>query len=330
MKILFVSSGNNAHFRVVPFIKAQAESIKEHGIIVEHYPIMGKGIIGYLKNVKPLRKYIKDNDIDVVHAHYSFNGLVVLLTGLKMPIVVSFMGSDTYGDFDKNGKRIFSSYINILISKVIQPFIDQIIVKSPNLAKYIYARSKLHIIPNGVNMERFKPIERNNAINYLALNPDKRYVLFLGDTKNERKNFRLAKQAFKDAQLGDTIELLTPYPVPQDELNFYYNVADIIILTSFNEGSPNVIKEAMATNCPIVSTNVGDVAWLFDKEPGHFIAENDAEKFAVRIKAAVHFIDKYKETKGRDRILKLELDSRSVAKKIISIYSKVFLSDAES
>ena len=71
MKALFVSSGNSEHFTVSPFIRAQGESLREKGVDVSFYSIKGKGLMNYLKNVGPLRRHLRNNNCDIIHAHYS-------------------------------------------------------------------------------------------------------------------------------------------------------------------------------------------------------------------------------------------------------------------
>jgi glycosyltransferase involved in cell wall biosynthesis len=101
------------------------------------------------------------------------------------------------------------------------------------------------------------------------------------------------------------------------------NASDVLILSSLHEGSPNVIKEAMACNCPIVTTNVGDVKWVLDNTDGCYISSFDPKEYVEKIKLALEFSEKNGRTKGRDRIIELGLDSVTIAKKIINVYQKV-------
>jgi glycosyltransferase involved in cell wall biosynthesis len=89
------------------------------------------------------------------------------------------------------------------------------------------------------------------------------------------------------------------------------------------EGSPNVVKEAMACNCPVVATDVGDVGWLFEDEPGYFLTEFEAGDLAQKIRMALSFAEQKGRTRGRERIRKLGLDSQSVARRIVSVYKRV-------
>lgn len=52
------------------------------------------------------------------------------------------------------------------------------------------------------------------------------------------------------------------------------NAVDAILMTSKTEGSPQVIKEAMACNYPIVATDVSDIKYMLGGMSGHYILEN--------------------------------------------------------
>jgi len=315
MKILFVCSGNSPN-GISPIVKSQGESLKKCGIEVDYFTIVGKGIIGYLKNVKILKKIIRGKKYDLIHAHYVLCGWVTLFAAPFLDLVVSYMGSDVYGSYDKEGKMRKSRIYLIILAKILQPFAKKIIVKSKNLFNYIYMKNKTHIVPNGVNLNVFKPFEQQKSKEKLKLSRHKKYILFLGDTDNERKNFQLLYSAYKNINNGN-LELITPYPIEHNEIPLYFSACDLIALTSYNEGSPNVIKEAMACNCPIVSTDVGDVKWILGETEGCYITTFDPNDLAKKIEKALDF---GKRTKGRERIKILGLDSETIAIKTIKIY----------
>jgi glycosyltransferase involved in cell wall biosynthesis len=307
MNVLFVCSGNS-HYGIVPFIKVQGESLKKEGVLLDYFTIKGKGIINYLKNVKILSRYLKKNNYDLIHAHYGLVGLVCVLSYPRIPIVLSVMGDDAYGSFNLNGKRIKSSYFTMFLTQIALIFSKQIIVKSKNILKVIPYKNKSHIIPNGVNFEVIKPNSKSL---------EKETLLFLADPHDPRKNFRLVEQAlelFPDKK----INLLCPYPLEPNQVMNYFNKASVFILTSYNEGSPNVIKEAMACNIPIIATDVGDVREVIERTEGCFLVEFDPGDVADKLKKALAF---GKRTTGREDIRHLE--SSQVAKKIINIYEQV-------
>ena len=314
MKVLFLSSGNSKDFTITPFIKSQGESLKKNGVHLNYFLIKGKGLFGYLKNIKYLRDHLKSNKYDVIHAHYSLVGWVAVLSTIKIPIVVSFMGCDTYGDYDENGKLVLSSYFQIFLSKLLQPFVAAIIVKSKNLEEYVYKKNKLSIIPNGVNFEIFKSIEQKYAKKYLGLDLDKKYVLFLGDKNNKRKNYNLANDSMRYCNKKSS--LINPYPIEHSQIPLYLNACDCLIMTSYNEGSPNTIKEAMACSCPIVSTDIGDVKEIIGNTEGCYISQFDSKSLAEKIDLAILF---NKRTEGRSAIK--HLDENKIASKLIAVYN---------
>jgi teichuronic acid biosynthesis glycosyltransferase TuaC len=307
MKVLFVCSGNS-NYGIVPFIKRQGESIIKEGVNLEFYTIKGKGIKGYLKSIKPLAKHIKNNNYDIIHAHYGMVGLVCGLTFSGKPIVLSIMGSDAYGRLNINGKRVFSSYFEMLLTQIALLFTSSIIVKSKNIFNLVPYKKKTKILPNGVDFELFKP-NSNDLI--------KNNVLCLCNPKDSRKNFKLVQEAI--SLLNDkNINLVNPYPIKPDDFPKYLNDSSVFVLSSYNEGSPNVIKEAMACGIPIVSTNVGDVEEVINKTKGCYLVSFTPEDVASKIKIVLQL---HKRTTGRNDIK--HLDSKIVAKKIIIIYKGI-------
>jgi len=305
MKVLFVSSGNS-EFGISPIIKNQGESLKQNGIDLDYFTIKGKGIKGYLKNIAILKKYLKTHHYDIIHAHYSFSAMVASLAGAA-PLIVSFMGSDVQANiFWKLMIRLFS---NVSWCKTI--------VKSSRMKNDI-GISNVVVIPNGVDLGRFKVIEKDVAKRKIGYN-NKRHIIFVSDPDRYEKNYQLAKSSF-DLLKHDNIELDTIYNIINDLMPYYYCGADLLLLTSLWEGSPNVIKEAMACNLPIVSTDVGDVKEIIGDTEGCFICSYDPKDVAEKIKMALEF---GKRTNGRERIKKLDLDSDSIAKKIIIVYEEV-------
>jgi N-acetyl sugar amidotransferase len=307
LKILFVSSGNN--YSQCPISFNQANSIIDYddSIIIEHYRILGKGILGYLRNWYPLRKKIKHFQPDIIHSHYSFSGFLTILTLSKVPKITSLMGSDV------QLKGFWKFVLNFFSN-----FWDEIIVKSIDM-KVKCGIDRAIIIPNGVNLHQFEKIDKNEAKKKLGLNIEKNFVLFLADPSRSEKNYKLAKEAVKLCN-NKNIELLTVFNIPFNQTKYFYYAADVVLMTSKYEGSPNVIKEAMVCNKPIVSTNVGDVKLLLNAIEGCYITDDNPSAISLSIKAALTF---NKETKGKERIIELGIDSESISNKIIKLYRNI-------
>ncbi len=317
MRILFIASGNSPNYEIAPFIKSQRDSLLSQGLDIDYFPIQGKGLGGYLRNIPRLRSQLKKKRYDLIHCHYVLSGYVALLTLTKCPKVLSLMGSDAYGQYTGLNKRKVSSFFLIILTTLIQPFFQAFISKSPNIERYIYRKKISFMIPNGVDLQRISNFEQEIGQNIAAR--AKTTVLFLGDPRNPRKNLKLVRESLE--MLNDAnIELMTPFPVSHDEVIRLLLTCDVLVHPSFMEGSPNLVKEAMACNCPIVATNVGDVSWVIGDTKGCYVSSFDVSEFAHKLSNAIDYSRKHRRTNGRTRLLELELDSSDVALKIIKVY----------
>jgi teichuronic acid biosynthesis glycosyltransferase TuaC len=244
---------------------------------------------------------------------------VALLAFTGKPVIVSYMGNDAYGDVTSTGKKTFSGYLEMTVSKILELFINKIIAKSENIADYITFKKKVVIIPNGVNIEKFSFDPSRNYKKELGLSLVKKHILFIANEKDPRKNYQLLYDAF--GLLNDqNCEILNPYPVKHDDVPGYINASDVVVLTSYLEGSPNIIKEAMACNCPIVSTDVGDVRWIINGVEGCYLSYFDPGDLSGKIEKALAFNVR---TKGRQKIINMGLDQKSIALKLIEVYTEL-------
>jgi teichuronic acid biosynthesis glycosyltransferase TuaC len=310
MKVLFVSSGNSKN-GVSPIVKSQGESLHKAGIHVEYFTIVGRGISGYLKNIIPLKDKIKKGRCDLVHAHYSLSALVATLAGCR-PLVVSLMGSDM------RLAPVFRWAVQ-LSSRL---FWDALIVKSQDMLENCCLK-KAMIIPNGVDISLFKPIEREKAIEALGWDKRKKHLLFSADPSRPVKNYPLFQKAIDVLETREDAQAHTLGGIRHTDVPFFINASDVVVLTSLWEGSPNMIKEALACNRPAVATNVGDINWLFGEQSGYLLTDFNPVDVANKIKLALEFSEKYLQTSGRQRIIELGLDSGSISKRMISIYQQV-------
>ena len=304
-KVLFVSSGNNK-IGPDPIIHNQADSLSCEGLQITHFYILGKGFKGYLKNVNNLRKFIKNDNFDLIHAHYSMSAFVASLSGAN-PLIVSLMGSDVKSD------KLFKFFINFF--KLF--FWSKTIVKSKDMQSSS-GLSNLHIIPNGVDLNKFKPENQLECKKKINWDLNKKQILFAANPNRYEKNYALAKKSF-DYIHDINCELKVLDNISNDQMSIYYNAADLVLLTSRWEGSPNVIKEAMACNRPVLCTNVGDVANLFKNVSGCDLISENANEISNKIK---FYLDNFHLSDGRSEIKLLKLDSKSVSNKLIKLYSE--------
>lgn len=310
IKIVIVCSSNKTG-KPAALIDNQAISLQKEGVGIEYLLIKEKGFKGYFKSIIRLRKKLRQSDYDLIHAH----GLASLPASLafKKPLIVSVMGSELVDHpFLKPVYRFLTSC-----------FWNHVIVKSNSLLKLIGTAklSKVSILPNGVDLATFRPIDKLSARKKTGLDTDKIFVLFMADPARKSKNYPLAEEAVNILKKEHkNLELLVQYNNPKEKVPDYLNSADVVLLTSRWEGSPNIVKEAMACNRPVVATDVGDVKFLFENTPGCFITSDEAGDVALKIKEAIEYSESGPQ--GRQRIIQLGLDSESVARKLIEIYSR--------
>lgn len=312
MKILFVCSGNRTG-GVNPLIKAQGDSIGTMGHSIDYFLIKDAGITGYIKHIPLLRNYVKAHKPDIIHAHFSYSGFVAALAGEK-PLVVSLMGTDVNANFLH---RLICYPFNIL-------FWDNVIVKSKDMKAKLNIENA-HVLPNGVDTSTFRPYTREISLEKLNWDSGQIHILFAANPMRPEKNYTFAKKIVDKLQneINQKVSLHPLVNVSHDLVPYYMNAANIVLLTSLWEGSPNVIKEAMACNRPIVTTNVGDVSWLLNDEEGSFVVESDIETAFEKLKEAIEFSDEHWTTDGRNKIFKLGLDSENIADKILNLYEKI-------
>ena len=305
MKILIVASYNKDSFS--PFIVEQANVLAKQGCVVDYFGIQGKGLLGYLRNYSTLRRRIKQYQPDIVHAHYGLSGLFANLQR-KIPVVTTYHGSDI------NDKKV------VLFSRFAMDLSAWNIFVSRRICEIAQPKRKYSICPCGIDLTDLQLTGRAEARMKLGLSKEKAYVLFSGAFDNTVKNYSLAKASVEELH-DDGVELVELKGYSREEVILLMCAVDALLMTSFSEGSPQVIKEALACGCPIVSVDVGDVKERTEGVDGCFVASNyDAVELAGLLRQALSFVGK---TKGRERIVSDGLDNRKVAENLVSIYKSI-------
>ncbi len=313
MKILVLFSGNandpsdkylQDFMLTQSFIVEQVNELKKHDIEFDIFPIFGKGVSGYLKNLTRLKKTIKSTRPDCIHAHYGISGLLAVLQR-KVPVIITFHGSD----INNPKERILSSIASLFASY-------RIFVSGNLYRKIIFPPGKdFSIIPCGIDLTNFYPVEKDEARKFLHWDNVRKRILFSSSFENEVKNYSLAEKAVSSLVNIELIELKNK---TRQQVNMIINACDVVLLTSFTEGSPQVIKEAMACNCPIVATDVGDIREILGPTEGCYLTTFDPEDVASKIKMALDF---GKRTRGREVIGRF--NSETIAAGIYEVYKKV-------
>ncbi|MCJ8292490.1 MAG: glycosyltransferase [Crocinitomicaceae bacterium] len=309
MKVLIISSATNGVLSA--FVKEQMQSLQATGVDCALFLVTKKGIRGYLKHYKLMKQSIRIEQPDLIHAHYGLSGLLANLQR-RIPVITTFHGSDVN---QKKTRKI--SRIAALLSKR-SIYVTQ---KLKNLAK----DKNGIVVPCGVDLSIFTPEQMTKSKEEMNLDSSKNYALFCSSFNNKVKNSQLAIQAIAEINHRThlEIELLELKKFSREEVSKLLNSCDCLIMTSISEGSPQVIKEALATNRPIVSTDVGAVRDMIEGIEGCMIVDHEIESVIKGLESCFLYSLEYGETKGRNRVQSLNLGLNQVAQKLRSIYDEV-------
>ena len=287
MRVLIVASYNRNRF--APFIVEQADALRQAGCELAWFGVTKKGLIGYLQELPRLRRKIQECQPDVIHAHYGLSCLLANMATRRIPVVSTYHGSDINNPkvrrFSKIAMRL--SAWNIFVSK-----------RNMALAGAVDGQ-KCSLIPCGINLPLPWSELKKQRVGQLTLNqwvegvlkPGKKHVLFAGAFDNAVKDPELAKQAMNElTNEGVNADLLELKGYTRDQVNALMYACDALLMTSKTEGSPQVIKEAMACGCPIVSVDVGDVAERTEGVEGcYVVSSRNPKAIADVIKKAIAF-----------------------------------------
>lgn len=304
MRVLIVSRESPA-LGLSPFVRDQAASLARLGLAVDFLPIRGPGVGPYLRHPWLLRRRLRRDPPDVIHAYYGFSGMTALFQN-RAPLVMTFLGCD----YNTRSQRL-AARLTVCPKARRRIFMNRdMLALSGNPRKDV-------LLPFGIDLDRFRPLDKAAAKRRLGFDPTRRHVLFASHYNRPEKNPELAFRTM--AALADPgVELVEFAPgVPPEDVPWLYAACDALLLTSRREGSPQVVKEAMACNLPLASTPVGDVPWLTRDTPGCFLAEARPDALAGALRAA---LDRGASAGGRERLLALGLDLDAVARRLATVY----------
>lgn len=299
------------------FVRTQVESLRAAGVEVEPFVLDGRSRkLMYPAAVPELHRVLAaDPGIDIVHAHYGYVGLVARAQR-RAPVVVTFHGDDLLGTVDAQGRTVPSSRAVAALGKVLARRVDAVIVQNARMAEMLADAVDVRIVPCEVDLELFRPADRADACARVGLDPDRRHVLFAANPEIPVKRFPLARAAVDRLRSSEPdVELVVVHREPQVRLVDYMNACDVLVFPSFQEGSPNVVKQAMACNLPVVATDVGDVRDVLGSTAGCVIVEAEVDAVAAGLAAT---LAKPARTDGRQRVERFRPEV--VARQLIAVY----------
>jgi len=300
------------------FVRAQMESLRPLGVEFDLLFIKGReSRWNYVRAIGELRRRVQRQRYNLIHAHFGLAGLVARCQ-FNLPVVVSFMGDDVLGQPRLDGGITLTGRFYQASSFALSRRVSAVIVKSREMKSKLRLNSA-YVIPNGVDLDLFKPADTAESRQVLGLDLRKKYILFPYDRAEARKRYDLieAAAAIARSQVPE-LEVLCIHGIPRRLMPLYMNAADVLVLASLIEGSPNAVKEAMAVNLPVVAVDVGDVADLLKPAEGNYVVPRNAEGIAARM---VEVCRKGARSRSRDSISHLSMIN--VARQVVEVYKEV-------
>jgi glycosyltransferase involved in cell wall biosynthesis len=307
------------------FIEQQVEGLRRIGVDVrvELLDRRRRGMAVYARAAETVARARVAYGPDLLHVMYG--GVMaerVLARRWPLPAVVTFHGSDVFGEHLSGPVRRAVSLVGVLASWKAAHRADGVVAVSRVVADALPARldrSKVRIIPCGIDLDRFVPVHRRRACERLRWAPERFHVLFPANTGDPVKRPDLARAAVDALRArGVDAEFHPLQGVPNHDVPLWMNGADVLLLTSRHEGSPTVVKEALACNLPVVSVDVGDVRERVEGLEGCHLSDARPDALADGLAAVAA---SGQRTSGRARAA--ELSHLAVARALARFYREL-------
>ena len=262
------------------FIANQVNALKRLGDTVDVFPYRGeRNPLRYLRAFVQLGRRIAQG-YDILHAHNGQTGLLAVLS--RHPkVVVTFHGSDVNGVRNLNGKTTLTGHVLQAVSRYVAGRARKAIVVDEGMKSRLPAR-EYHTLPCGVDPELFKPRAKSECRRLLGYSQEGSMVLFAADPHAPVKRYWLAEAVVAQLSRRLPCRLVVARNVPHEKMPVYMSACDALLLTSSSEGSPTVVREALACNLPVVSVNVGDVQARISGIEGCVVCSSDDPSIIAR------------------------------------------------
>ncbi len=287
------------------FVYDEVRALRDLGVRVDVFFVNGRADrSNYVRAIPPFRRHVRARPYHLVHAHYALSGVVARAQWTR-PLVITFHGSEVAISFTAP------------LSKVLARLADGVIVTSRWVEAHLGYPADA-IIPPGVDLSLFRPVEREEARRALGWPLEGQVVLFVGQLRPDKRVWVIEEAVARLQAQGWPVRFVAATGLPHNQIPVYMNAADVLVLVSEAEGSPMVIKEAMACNLPIVTKDVGDAREVIGDTEGCFFTDGSVEDTARAIARALEF---GRRTRGRERVRHLSLEAE--AQRVVRVYEEV-------
>lgn len=296
------------------FVKEQVESLQKIGIECDVINCDGqnKGFRKYITYLPKLWWKGMFGGYDIIHCHHALSAILMTVTGVPLfkKCVLSYQ-NDPVNEW---GDKMFKVFNSLRFKRFI--------IKNPS--EYL-KNPKFVYLPNGCNQDFFHPMDMNECREKLGWSQDKQYLIYMDSNKGVRTQKRKDRfdevVALLNSKYGWNAEAVVMRNVDRPLVPLYLNAANLHLISSDFEGSPNSVKECMCCNTPVVSTPVGNVDDMIGDIFGAYVTEGfTAEELAECcdkvLRSDVPF-------EGREKFLAKGYGMATVAEKLKNIYEEI-------
>jgi glycosyltransferase involved in cell wall biosynthesis len=332
VRVLAITNGwpTAKHPEYCIFNERQVESLRSHDVAVDVAFVNARedGKLAYLSWLPRLAW--KARGYDLVHCFHGLAFLLAHAAGVRRPKVVSFLNAidHEYADVP----AFLRPHLVALTKRIVSaPDASCGVVVKDAIPPELSGRPHVRHIPNGVDLETFRPGDKLAARAALGLDPEAVYLLFVSskDLRRRQKRydrFAAVLAAYRAAHPELRVEAITL--VSEPDVLTSYQAADVHVLTSDFEGSPNSVKEALACELPVVSTDVGNVGTMLEGLACARVLPSFSAEAAVRAIDAVRAAAPESRGELRRSLAERGLDTDSAARRLLDLYEFVLDSPA--
>ncbi len=330
MKVLVVSNmyPTSKHPFYGIFVREQVESLKAEGICVDVFFINGKeSRLNYFTSIIGLCKKLRSAHYDIIHAHHTYCIYTLLIARMlvrnKSSLILTFHEGEVYEPWKLfvDGNDFIKNLVHLKwLKKIALNKVDVVITVDENLIQKLGFKGKVVVLPCGVDLNLFQPKDKISCREKIGFPVDKKIIFFpTSPQRNGQKGYGIVEESLKFISRKD-VTLVTGGNISHEDMPYYMSAADVVVQLSKYEASPMVIKEVMACNIPVVSTEVGDVRKVFGNSDGCYICQRNPQDVAKKIEEALQF---NAETKGRNRLFEMVLGLNQISGQILQIYEQL-------